>query len=270
MSFRSTSIGRIRQGGWIHVVRSRLHDFRNPISRKARRRSMPFTKAALSFLRGLERNNNKPWFEANRDAYEREVREPMRDLIEDMDVRFMRFAPEIGGDAKRSMFRIHRDIRFSKDKSPYKTHAACWFSHRNASTRVGGEANEGSAGFYFHLQPGGRSMVGAGLWMPPRTQLTKLREAIAGNHAGFGRVVSGLKRRFGGLDEEHGMLKRVPRGYADDHPAGQWLRYQSFTSGRMLADSDVVGPQLPAFLARQFEGLLPLVRWLNDALGYRR
>src|SRR6266480_4981209 len=127
---------------------------------------MPFTPRALSFFRQLARHNEKPWFEAHRDEYETEVREPMRELIEDLDTRFAQFAPEIGGDPKRSMFRIYRDIRFSKDKSPYKTHAACWFHHRNAARSVGSEADAGSAGFYFHLQPG-KSMIGAGLWMPP-------------------------------------------------------------------------------------------------------
>ena len=97
---------------------------------------MPFTKRALSFFRGLARHNEKPWFEAHRDEYETEVRGPMRDLIEDLDARFGEFAPEIGGDPKRSMFRINRDIRFSKDKSPYKTHAACWFHHLNAERNV--------------------------------------------------------------------------------------------------------------------------------------
>jgi uncharacterized protein (TIGR02453 family) len=231
---------------------------------------MPFTKAALSFFRGLQRNNEKQWFEAHRAEYESEVREPMRALIEDMNARFTRFAPEIRGDPKRSMFRINRDIRFSRDKSPYKTHAACWFNHRSASTRVGGEANEGSAGFYFHLQPGGKSLVGAGLWMPPRPQLNRLRDAIVEDHQGFDRTVRGLTKRFDGLDDQHGMLKRVPRGYAEDHPAAKWLKYQSFTSGRALKDSDVVGAQLHSLLAREFEALLPLVRWLNDALGYRQ
>jgi uncharacterized protein (TIGR02453 family) len=229
---------------------------------------MPFTKAALSFFKGLERNNDKQWFEAHRAEYENEVREPMRALIEDMNARFARFAPEIGGDPKRSMFRINRDTRFSRDKSPYKTHAACWFSHRRASPRVGGEAEGGSAGFYFHLQPGGKSLAGAGLWMPPRSQLNELRDAIVEDHEGFARVVSGLPKRFGGLDDEHAMLKRVPRGFAEDHPAAKWLKYQSFTSGRALKDSEVIGPQLPGLLAREFEALLPLVRWLNDALGY--
>src|SRR5436190_23189252 len=149
---------------------------------------MPFTVASLQFLRGLARHNAKPWFEAHRAEYETEVQQPMRALIEDMDVRFTRFAPEMTGDPKRSMFRIYRDIRFSKDKSPYKTHAACWFRHRDADHRVGSEAEEGSAGFYFHIAPGG-SFVGAGIWMPPRPLLNRLRDAIAEHAAAFERVV---------------------------------------------------------------------------------
>lgn len=227
---------------------------------------MAFTPAAFRFFRGLAKHNDKPWFEAHRAEYEAEVREPMRDLIGEMDARFAKFAPEIGGDPKRSMFRINRDIRFSKDKSPYKTHAACWFHHRRAASHVGSEANAGSAGFYFHLEPG-RSMVGGGLWMPPRPQLNALRNAIAEDPAGFERVVKGLTRRFGGLDDE-AVLKRMPRGFPEEHPAAKWLRYQSFTSGRLLEDSEVTDARLPALLAREFQGLLPLVRWLNGALGY--
>jgi len=226
---------------------------------------MPFSSESLTFLRGLAKNNNKPWFEAHRSDYEATLREPMCELIEELDARFRRFAPEIGGDPKRSMFRIYRDIRFSKDKSPYKTHAAAWFNHRKASSKVGTEAANGSAGFYFHLEPG-RSMVGAGVWMPPRPQLNRIRDAIAEDHDGFGRLAKGLNRRYGGLDDES-MLKRAPRGYAEDHPAAKWLRYQSFTSGRTLTDSQVVGSRLPALLEKEFTGLLPLVRWLNGALG---
>jgi uncharacterized protein (TIGR02453 family) len=228
---------------------------------------MAFKKTALTFFRQLRQHNNKPWFEEHRETYEAEVREPMRGLIMDMSERFERFAPEIGGDPKRSMFRINRDIRFSKDKSPYKTNAGCWFNHRSASSKVGGEAHEGSAGFYFHFEPG-KSFAGAGLWMPPRPQLDKLREAIADKHRDFDRMARSLKR-YGGLSEEHGMLKRMPRGYDEGHPAGQWLRLQSFTCGRPIKDSQVTDPKLAALLAREFEGMLPLVRWLNGALGYR-
>lgn len=227
---------------------------------------MSFTPAALKFLRQLAANNEKTWFEAHRSEYEQEVREPMQELIEEMLMRFQNFAPEIGGDPKRSMFRINRDVRFSKDKSPYKTHAACWFHYRGASRRVGSEANEGSAGFYFHLEPGGKSLLGAGVWMPPRPQLNKLRDSIAEKPTHFDRLARGLPKRFGGLDDS-AILKRMPRGYAEDHPAAKWLRYQSFTSGRALKDSDVTSPKLPSLLARDYEELLPLVRWINGVFG---
>jgi uncharacterized protein (TIGR02453 family) len=226
---------------------------------------MPFSPAALRFFRQLATHNDKQWFESRRAEYEEQVRQPMRELIEELDARLARFAPEIGGDPKRSMFRINRDVRFSKDKSPYKTNAACWFHHRMASRRVGSEAAEGSAGFYFHLEPG-KSFVGAGLWMPPRPTLNKLRDSIAEDHRALAKAVSALPKRFGGLDDEH-VLTRVPRGYAPDHPAASWLRYQSFVSGRSLTDTQVTGQKLPGLLAREFELMLPLVRWINGALG---
>src|SRR5207245_9052362 len=146
------------------------------------------TPATFHFFRGLARHNAKPWFEAHRGEYEETVREPMRALIEEMDVRLARFAPEITGDPKRSMFRIYRDIRFSKDKSPYKTHAACWFYHRDADARVGGDAEGGGAGFYFHIAPGG-SFVGAGIWMPSLPILNRLGDALAEDGTGFERVM---------------------------------------------------------------------------------
>jgi len=106
------------------------------------------------------------------------------------------------------MFRINRDIRFSKDKSPYKTAAAYWFHYRWASGRVGGEAAEGSAGFYFHLEPA-QSSLGAGIWMPPRPLLNRLRNAIAEDPDSFVRMTRALPKRFGGLDDD-AVLKRMP------------------------------------------------------------
>jgi uncharacterized protein (TIGR02453 family) len=230
---------------------------------------MPFTAATLRFFRGLARHNTKPWFEAHRADYERDVRAPMHTLIEEMDVRLARLAPEIAGDPKRSMFRIYRDIRFSKDKSPYKTHAACWFHHRDADRQVGSDAEAGSAGYYVHIAPGA-SFVGAGIWMPPRPTLNRLRDAIAEGWKGFERIVRdrGFTRRFGGLDDE-AMLKRMPRGYPDTHAAAQWLRYQSYTAGRRLSDVQATSARLPDLLGTDFARLLPLVRWLNDALGLK-
>ena len=229
-----------------------------------------FTRASLDFLRGLSRHNAKPWFEEHREDYERHVKQPMSDLVEEMDLRFGSFAPEITGNPKRSVFRIYRDVRFSKDKSPYKTHAACWFFHARGSSKVGREAHGGGAGFYFHLEPG-KSMVGGGCWMPPRPALNKFRAAIASDRRAFERVARAptLKKRFGGLSEED-MLKGMPRGYSDDHPAARWLRFQSFTVGRRLSDTEVTSSKLTATLANDYERMLPLVRWLNETLGLER
>ncbi len=228
-----------------------------------------FTARSLAFLRGLARNNRRDWFEAHRAEYEGVLLQPMRDLVEEMDVRLARLAPEIVGEPRRSIFRIYRDVRFSKDKSPYKVHFACWFFHRDASHRVGQESHGGGAGYYFHLQPGG-SLDAGGIWMPPREALGKIRDALAERPAAFARAVQApaVRRRFGELDEE-AVLTRVPRGYAPDHPAARWLRYKSFTLGRALSDAQVTGARLPDLLAQDFAGMLPLVRWLNGALGLK-
>lgn len=228
-----------------------------------------FSNKALTFLRRLRRNNRRDWFEENKPTYSADVQDVMRDLVQEMDTRFGRFAPEIMGDVKKSVFRIYRDVRFSKDKSPYKTHAACWFYHRAAGKKVGQEAHEGGAGFYFHLEPGA-SFLGAGIWMPPRPSLQRLRDAIAGDYESFRAIAnsSQIKRRYGGLSEE-GRLSRVPRGFPSDHPAGDLLRNVSYIVGRQVADEEVLSKKLPRTLEKDFSVALPLVRWLNNALGYR-
>jgi uncharacterized protein (TIGR02453 family) len=226
-----------------------------------------FRPAAFSFLRQLKRHNARPWFESHRPLYEQELREPFRALVEEVDVRLARFAPEIIGDPRRSMFRIHRDVRFSKDKSPYKTNAGCWFYHRDAGRGVGGDAESGGAGFYFHLEPG-QCFVAAGIWMPPRPSLNRIRERLAEDPDGFSDLVDAPAfRRSYRLDDEH-QLTRLPRGYEPGHPAERWLRHQSFTVSKMLTEKQVLGAALPKLLARQFERMTPLVRWLNASIGY--
>jgi uncharacterized protein (TIGR02453 family) len=222
---------------------------------------------AFTFLRGLAKHNRKEWFEAHRDDYEVALRAPMRALIDEVDVRLAAFIPEVIGSPKRSMFRIHRDVRFSKDKSPYKTNAACWFYHADAGRGVGTEAAHGGAGFYLHLEPGA-SFCGGGIWMPPRSALAKIRTSLADDPEAFTAIVRdrGFVRRFGALDTE-GMLTRMPRGYAPDHPAGDWLRYTSFTAGCAVTTEQLQSAKLPDLLARQYAAMTPFVRWLNGALG---
>lgn len=230
-----------------------------------------FRRPALEFFRRLARNNRREWFAEHRAEYEREVLLPMRALVEEMDARLARFAPEMVGDPRRSIFRIHRDVRFSKDKSPYKTNAACWFFHQDSGRAVGVGAGPdgGAAGFYVDLAPR-ECFVGGGLWMPPRPALQKVREAIVERPQELERILRGraFRERYGPLDEER-MLTRVPRGFAPDSPAAPWLRYVSFTATGALKDREMLARDLAARLEREFRLLLPLVRWLNDALGYR-
>ena len=230
-----------------------------------------FEPEALRFLRALKRNNAKPWFEANRATYERAIKAPLQCLAEELDVRFAALAPEFVAPPKRALFRIHRDVRFSRDKSPYKTHAALWVFHRDAGRGVGRESH-GGAGFYFHLEPGA-SLVAAGYWMPPRPALNRIRERIDGEPRALERLVRApaFKRRFGGLtDDEPGVkLTRVPRGFAPDHPAADWLRFASYTASRPLSDAEALSPKLVHALMKDYAVLLPLVRWLNATMGHR-
>lgn len=228
-----------------------------------------FRPGALTFLRRLRRNNTRAWFERNRSVYETEVRDPMRALVEEMDVRLARLAPELTGDPRRSVFRIHRDVRFSPDKSPYKTNAACQFFHHDAGRGAGQDAEGAGAGLYFQLADGD-CFVAGGIWMPARPVLEKIRAAVEEEPDALDRIVraAAFRRRFGEFDRE-AMLTRLPRGYAQDHPAARWLRFKSFTATRALAVSEVTGARLPGTLERDFAALLPLVRWLNAAIGYR-
>jgi uncharacterized protein (TIGR02453 family) len=229
-----------------------------------------FRPAALTFLRNLRKNNRREWFEANRATYERELKEPLKAFVEELDVRFATVAPEFVGDPKSSLFRIHRDIRFSKDKSPYKTHAAFWIFHR-APGRGVGQTVDGGAGFYFHLQPGA-SLVAAGLWMPPRPKLQLVRDAIADDPESWESVVLArpFVRRFGGLsdDDPGALLKRLPRGYPPGHPAERWLRFNSFTVSRALADVQALSPKIADVVMKDFVAMVPFARWLNRALGF--
>jgi uncharacterized protein (TIGR02453 family) len=228
-----------------------------------------FRPAALAFLRRLARHNSREWFERHRAVYETEVRDPLRSLVEELDVRLARLAPEITGDPRRSVFRIHRDVRFSADKSPYKTNAACQFYHGDAGRGAGQDAEGAGAGLYFQLADG-ECFVAGGIWMPARPALEKIRETLADDPEGLDAVVGAptFRRRFKTLDRE-AMLTRLPRGYAPGHPAERWLRYKSFTATRPLTEAQATSPRLPALLERDFATLVPLVRWLNGAIGYR-
>jgi uncharacterized protein (TIGR02453 family) len=228
-----------------------------------------FRPAAFRFLKDLARHNEKAWFEAHRAVYERELRDPMRRLVETLDIRLGAIAPEIVGDPRRSMFRIHRDIRFSHDKSPYKTNAGAWLYHRDAGRKVGREGEGGGAGFYFHIDPA-TCFVAGGIWMPARPALQRIRAAIAADPAALARLTRapGFRRRFAGLSEE-AKLRRVPRDFAPDHPAAEFLKLQSFTARAALEPRAVTNPRLVDLLCGDF-ALLATSRRTRGGEGARR
>jgi len=141
-----------------------------------------FPREGIGFLKRLKRNNNRPWFEKHKQEYESSIKLPMQSLIASLHPHFQRFAPEFDINPKRSLFRIYRDVRFSKDKTPYKTHAAAHFVLRGKPKGV-----EGS-GYYLHIEPG-EVFIGGGIYMPDNDQLKKIRSAIADHSGQFLSIV---------------------------------------------------------------------------------
>jgi len=220
--------------------------------------SSPFTAKTLSFLRALKRNNDREWFRARKDDYERHVRGPMLELIARLAVDLRPFAPEFVADPKRSLYRIYRDTRFSEDKTPLKTNAAAVFPPRGLPRHEG-------AGFYVEIAPGWVWM-GGGLYMPPPESLRAIRERIAGSHPKLHRLVTGREFRSV-LGDLHGeRLARVPRGYLKDHPAGEYLRFKQFLGFREFEPAFATSDRFYPELLRTFKALTPLVRFLNTAV----
>lgn len=216
-----------------------------------------FPNEGLAFLRSLKRNNNRDWFNRHKSTYETAVKQPMLELIAALAQDFARFAPEMLA-AKTSLYRIHRDTRFSKDKSPYKTHVAAVFP------RTGLGKHEG-AGFYFHIAPG-ELLIGGGLYMPLPEDLGAVRSHIAEHHEAFAALVN--NRRFKRLcGEVNGdRLSRVPRGFAADHPAAEYLKLKQFLAGRTLPADAAVQPGFYRLVVETFEAMLPFIRFLNEPI----
>lgn len=218
-----------------------------------------FPREGVAFLKNLKRNNNREWFHKHKDDYESLVKLPMQSLIAALQPHFQKFAPEIEANPKRSIFRIYRDVRFSKDKSPYKTHVAAHFVIRGKAKGV-----EGS-GYYVHIEPG-QVFLGGGLYMPDGDQLKKIRKAIATRSKEFLSIVEGksFTKRFGKLEGE--KLSRAPKGYEPTHPMAEWLKFKQFFVGEEWAESKCYKESFVREVATSFEAAAPLVRFLNEAI----
>jgi uncharacterized protein (TIGR02453 family) len=222
-------------------------------------RAVPaFPIEGLRFLRSLKSHNNRPWFQERKEIYEDAVKRPMQDLVEALAVDFGAFAPELVASPKTSIYRIYRDTRFAKDKSPYKTHIAAVFPRK-------GLDKHGGAGLYFHIDPK-EVLIGGGVYMPEPEDLNAIRSHIAEKTRDFKKIIEGhrFRKLFGEISGE--QLSRVPRGFPSDHPAAAYLRYRQYLAARTLKAEAAISPSFYETLVETFKAMMPLIRFLNDPL----
>jgi uncharacterized protein (TIGR02453 family) len=218
------------------------------------------TPQLFEFLDELARNNDRSWFQVNKKRYEEVVREPLRAFVRDFDGPLEAISPHVVADDRKvggSLFRIHRDTRFSKDKSPYKTWAALQFRHEAAK-------DVHAPGFYLHLQPG-NVLMGAGCWHPAREALESIRDTIADDPEGWLDVRDRMLQA--GFEFEGESLKRPPRGYPADHPAVEELKRKDFIVIRHLSEAEACRPDFVGRYADLCAVTEPLMRVLTSALG---
>jgi len=226
------------------------------------RRNMPvhFTPEALKFLRGLARNNDREWFETRREVYERSLKAPMLALVDEINTAMEGFAPEHVRPPHKIMMRIYRDIRFSKNKQPYKTHLSAWWSRRGMEKTSGG-------GYYLQIGPK-EVMVSAGVYMPEREQLLKIRRWMSEHHESYRANVKKLLKmkgaEFSHVDAQE--LTRMPKGFAAVDPADELLRAKNWGVHALLPAETALEPTLAKEIVRHMRASAPLVEMLNGAI----
>lgn len=214
-------------------------------------------KETLDFLKKLDKNNNRDWFNANKDAYVK-ANDNVIAVTGFLIGKIAKFDQEVEGlDPKSCVFRIYRDVRFSKDKSPYKTNMGAFIAPGGRKTM--------SPGYYFHIQPG-MFFAAAGKHMPDAAELLKLRNAVAANTKEFLKIVEVKKfrDRFGDLDGDR--LTKPPKGFVADHPAIEYLKLKSFTVSEEFPDKAVTSVDYPKLLTESFKAAYPLIAFLRNAL----
>lgn len=217
-----------------------------------------FPKEMVDFFRGLEKNNNREWFQPRKAVYEEKVKVPMMDLVSAVNAAMVKFAPDHIADPTKAIYRIYRDTRFSKDKTPYKTQIAAVFPRR-------GMDKHGSGGYYFSVSHKEVEVAG-GLYMPSPEQLKMIRDLLADRHAEFRKLSSGKKAKelMGELTGER--LARVPKGYAWDHPAADLLRMKRWIYYVTLPAGNVTTPAILSEIVDRFKAVAPVVDFLNAPL----
>jgi uncharacterized protein (TIGR02453 family) len=215
-----------------------------------------FSSEALTFLRGLKRNNRREWFQPRKEIFETKLKAPMIQLVEAINAELLRFAPDHITDPKKAVYRIYRDTRFSADKTPYKTHVAAIFPHH-------GLGKQSSAGFYFHLTE--KSVgIAAGSYMPGPDELRAVRAWLAENHAAFRKASRQPQKLIGKLTGS--AVTRMPKGFAADHPAEDLIRMKQWLYWVELEVKLATTPRLLPELVKRFRAAAPVIAMLNAPL----
>ncbi len=215
-----------------------------------------FSPEVLAFLRSLKRNNRREWFQPRKEKYESLIKFPMLELVGCLNEQFSQIAPEYVTPPQKATFRIYRDIRFSSDKSPYKTHIAAMFPRQSATTKMGG------AVFYFHFTEKELLFFG-GVYQPDRDELLAYRTLIQESHEELQEILRDrrLQKTAGKL--QGAQMNRIPKGFPTDHPAEALLRQKQWYLESTVDSKLITSPKLLPTLVEQFRVMLPLMEFLN-------
>jgi uncharacterized protein (TIGR02453 family) len=219
-----------------------------------------FAPKALTFLRGLARNNDRDWFQARKDIFEVQLKAPMMELIEAVNAELMDFAPEHVTDPKKALYRIYRDTRFSADKTPYKTHVAAIFPRQ-------GMEKHASASFYFQVSTKSVGIAG-GVYRPGPDQMRAIRAWIDAHPVAFRKAIEGPVKLMGKLQGDAGT--RMPKGFRADHPAADLLVMKQWLFWTELDVKIAAMPKLRQEIVKRFRAVAPVVEMLNAPLTRTR
>jgi len=215
--------------------------------------------ATFKFLKDLKNNNNKPWFDTNRKLYE-SAKADFYVAVDKLIENIAKFDEPVGAlKAKDCTFRINRDVRFSKDKSPYKTNIAAYFNQ-------GGKKSNGS-GYYLHIEPG-KSFAAGGIWMPEPTILAKIRQEIDYSFDEWKKIVESqtFSKKFpAGIDGIE-TLSRPPKGYDENNPAIKYIKMKGFIVSHPFTNAELQDKNAVKNVAKTFEAIKPLIDFLNKAI----
>lgn len=214
-------------------------------------------KNVIAFLKKLKKNNNREWFQSHKSEFE-SAREDYSEFIGTLIGEIADFDGEVAGvEPKECLFRIYRDVRFSKDKSPYKTNFGAYIAP--------GGKKSGATGYYAHIEPGECFLAG-GLYRPPTAQLNKVRKAIVSDPKRFSKIVEDrtFKKNFKDFTDTE-KLKTAPRGFPKDHEALEYLRLKNLIAVHRVTEKEIVAPAFPKKAAKIFRSMYGLVDFIRSA-----